>query len=97
MVLSGKQGLDPHTTTLSMLLFFKKFFPVFFTLPKLKDGLVGIQKKPGKNSLVQRSSLSETNGLSYSLGHCFKATNTDVQLRNKHESPTRHQPQSQQN
>lgn len=73
------------------------FFPFFFTLPKLTEELARIQKKPGKNSLVQRSSLSETNGLSYSLGHCFKATNTDVQLWNKHESPGGHQSQSQQN
>lgn len=81
------------TETLSSLVFFSCFVP----LSKVKRELAGIQKKPGKRSLLQRRSLSETHGLSDFPGHCFKASSTDGQLRNKRESLPRHQTQAQPN
>lgn len=111
--LSGKWGSEDALSNLlstsarwtgTRFFFLHKLFPLWFSflfsLPCLnsKESLLdGIQKKRGKRSLWQRSSPSETNGLSCSLGHCFKATSADVQLQNKRESLTRHQPQSQQN
>lgn len=56
------------TETLSSLV----FFSFFITLSKLKRELAGIQKKPGKRSLLQRRCLSKTHGLSDPWGTVSK-------------------------
>lgn len=92
LVLPGKQGLDPDPKTLSLFLCF-----LFFFLPCL-----ALHRRACQNSEAKEEFLGAKEAVSGSIvafhipSVCFKATNTDVQLRNKHESPTRHQPQSQQ-